>query len=297
LKPRNIKINLSGLVRNEKNQQPISANVDLTLKNQNPIHLTSNASVKFETPISETESYAIHASSKGFLPKDIEVKIPKLNNDTTLRVTVNLTPIAKKIFLEGQIRDKKTQQPVNSKLVIVYKPESQTSLVNVEGGKYSTEISKLGWYIVTASAEGYLTTIDSVKIDNEETTLITKDLALAPIEIGVTVRLKNIYFDFDKTTLKTESFVELNKVVDLLKQNPSLEIEIEGHTDSKGSDQYNKDLSQGRAQSVVDYIASQNISKSRLTAKGFGESKPIDTNETEEGKANNRRVEFTIVKK
>jgi OOP family OmpA-OmpF porin len=109
--------------------------------------------------------------------------------------------------------------------------------------------------------------------------------------------LKNIYFDFDKTTLKKESFVELNKVVDFLKQNGSVEIEIEGHTDNKGSDDYNANLSQGRSQAVVDYIVSQGIESFRLTAHGYGESKPIDSNDSEAGRANNRRVEFTVVKK
>jgi OOP family OmpA-OmpF porin len=109
--------------------------------------------------------------------------------------------------------------------------------------------------------------------------------------------LKNIYFDFDKTTLKSESFVELNKVVEFLKQNSHVEIEIAGHTDSKGADTYNQNLSQGRSQSVVDYLSSQGINSNRLTAQGYGESKPIDTNETEDGRANNRRVEFTVLKK
>jgi len=296
LKPRNIKINLSGIVYNEKTQLPISASLNLTSKDQPPINLTANATGKFDTHLQEVEGYSIHASAQGFLPKDVELKLPKLVNDTTIHLVVNLTPIGKRIYLEGIITDKKTQQPINAKLVSTNKPDLPQS-ITVDNGKYSFEVHKFGWYTLSASAEGYLNTMDSVSIENDEVTTIIKNLALAPIEIGVTVRLKNIYFDFDKTTLKPESFVELNKVVDLLKQNPSLEIEIEGHTDSKGSDQYNKDLSQGRAQSVVDYIATQNISKDRLTAKGFGESKPIDTNETEAGKANNRRVEFTIVKK
>jgi OmpA-OmpF porin, OOP family len=110
------------------------------------------------------------------------------------------------------------------------------------------------------------------------------------------VRLKNIYFDFDKTTLKSESFVELDKVVDFLKQNAKVSIEIAGHTDSKGSDTYNENLSQGRSQSVVDYLVTQGIDASRLQAHGYGESKPIDSNETDEGRANNRRVEFTVLK-
>ena len=223
--------------------------------------------------------------------------MPKLNNDTTLHVVVNLTPISKKLFLEGTISDKKTLLPLAAKLMVTNRRMNQKIPLEPKEGKYSLEIVNLGWYDITASAEGYLNFLDSIRIDTEEPNPVIRDIQLTPIEIGTTIRLKNIYFDYDKTTLKPESFVELNKVVELLKQNPSLEIEIEGHTDSQGSDQYNKDLSQGRAQSVVDYIASQNIVRTRLSAKGFGESKPIDTNDTDDGRANNRRVEFTIVKK
>jgi outer membrane protein OmpA-like peptidoglycan-associated protein len=109
--------------------------------------------------------------------------------------------------------------------------------------------------------------------------------------------LKNVYFDFDKTTLKTESYPELDKVVGFLQENTSVEIEIAGHTDFKGSDNYNVDLSQGRCQSVVDYLISQGVDSYRLTAQGYGESLPVDTNETDAGRANNRRVEFTVLKK
>ena len=151
--------------------------------------------------------------------------------------------------------------------------------------------------MITASAEGYLNTTDSVQLESEELSPAIRDLYLLPIEIGVTVRLKNIYFDFDKTTLKKESFTELNKVVDFLKQNSTVEIEIAGHTDNKGSDDYNANLSQGRSQAVVDYLISQGIESYRLTAHGYGESKPIDTNDTDAGRANNRRVEFTVLKK
>jgi len=110
------------------------------------------------------------------------------------------------------------------------------------------------------------------------------------------VRLKNIYFDYSKASLKKESFVELEKVVTFLNENPTVEIEIQGHTDSDGPDAANLSLSQNRSQSVVNYIISQGISSGRLRAKGFGETKPIDTNQTPEGRANNRRVEFTVLK-
>lgn len=144
--------------------------------------------------------------------------------------------------------------------------------------------------------EGYLNATDSIQAVDENQISLVKNLVMTPIEVGLTVRLKNIYFDFDKTTLKEESFVELNKVVDFLNQNPHISIEISGHTDSKGSDEYNLNLSQGRSQSVVDYLIGQGIAASRLQAHGYGETKPIDTNDTEEGRANNRRVEFTVLK-
>jgi OmpA-OmpF porin, OOP family len=166
----------------------------------------------------------------------------------------------------------------------------------VANGNYQSEIPSLGWYRISATAEGYLNGADSVDVNNPEVTPVVKDVFLAPIEVGLTIVLKNIYFDFDRTTLKPESFTELNKVVEFLQQNPRLEVEIAGHTDSKGSDTYNSNLSQGRSQSVVDYIISQGIDASRLTAHGYGEAKPIDTNDTEEGRANNRRVEFTVLK-
>lgn len=168
---------------------------------------------------------------------------------------------------------------------------------NTVDGRYDQAIPKLGWYLITASAEGYLNATDSVSAANEDSSPFTKDIYLQPIEVGVTVRLKNIYFAFDKTELKKESFTELNKVVEFLKSNPTVEIEIAGHTDSKGSDDYNLNLSQGRCQSVVNYLISQGIESSRLTPHGYGESNPIDTNDTDTGQANNRRVEFTIVKK
>jgi outer membrane protein OmpA-like peptidoglycan-associated protein len=149
--------------------------------------------------------------------------------------------------------------------------------------------------MISASAEGYMNATDSVQAEDDALSPFTRDIYLRPIEVGVTVVLRNIYFDFDKTTLKPVSFVELDKVVDFLKTNASVEVEIGGHTDSKGSDDYNKNLSQGRSQSVVDYIVSQGIDEFRLAAKGYGESWPIDTNDTDKGRANNRRVEFKVV--
>jgi len=298
LKPRNINIILSGMTYNEKTKQPIPAAIDVKLKElKQPISLKSAMAGKFETRIPEVDGYSIAASASGFLPYAKDFKIPRLNRDTILRVEIYLTPLAKQLALAGDIIDKKTNNKVAAaKLSIVQKSTSAGFSPAVNGGSYSQDIPGLGWYLFNATAEGYLNATDSVKVVDENTIPTLKNIYMTEIEVGMTVRLKNIYFDFDKTTLQQESYVELNKVVDFLKQNPKVSVEISGHTDSKGSDEYNLNLSQGRSQSVVDYLISQGIDVSRLQAHGYGETKPIDTNETEEGRANNRRVEFTILK-
>lgn len=297
--PRDIRIIITGTVYNEKSQQPIQANVVVTAGQSQPANLKSSVSGKFETRIPEVTAYTIQASQSGYLPKDLALTLPAgLGNDTIVVVDIYLTPIAKKLMLAGTVYDNKTNQPINAKVDAVMKNDRKINFkIAATGGKYEQEIKSLGTYRLTASAEGYLNATDSSEVADEETTPIIKDLYLQPIEVGLTVRLKNIYFDFDKATLKSESFVELNKVVEFLKSNPTVEIEISGHTDSKGSDDYNLNLSQGRSQSVVDYIVSQGIDAFRLTAHGYGEGKPIDTNDTDTGRANNRRVEFTVVKK
>lgn len=296
--PRDIKIMVAGTTYNEKSQQPIPVNLVVTAGDK-PANLKSSAAGRFETRIPEVTAYSIHASQEGFLPKDMALTLPaNLGNDTTVVVDIYLTPVAKKLLLAGTVYDSKTNKPITAKVDAVLKNNKRVTFsMSAPEGRYEQEIKTLGTYRLTASAEGYLNASDSSEVVDEETTPVIKDLYLQPIEVGLTVRLKNIYFDFDKTTLKSQSFVELNKVVEFLKSNPSVEIEISGHTDSKGSDDYNLNLSQGRSQSVVDYIVSQGIDAFRLTAHGYGESKPIDTNDTEAGRANNRRVEFTVVKK
>ncbi len=296
--PRDITVMVTGTIFNEKTQQAIQANVQVKPVDTETIVLPTKDDGKYETQIPEVNGFTVAASQEGFLPKDISIPLPTLGNDTTLYVDLYLTPIAKKLVLAGTIYDSKTMKPVASRLQVQLKGDRSMNLnLQAGAGKYEQEIKKMGWYMLSASAEGYLNASDSVEVLSEEMTPVIKDLILQPIEVGLTVRLKNIYFDFDKTSLKKESFVELNKVVDFLKGNLTVEIEIAGHTDSRGADEYNLNLSQGRSQAVVDYIASQGIDSSRLTAQGYGETKPIETNDTDEGRANNRRVEFTVVKK
>ncbi|MDJ1467110.1 OmpA family protein [Cytophagaceae bacterium DM2B3-1] len=127
--------------------------------------------------------------------------------------------------------------------------------------------------------------------------IISRDLYLVPIEKNVVVRLNNVFFDFDKIQLNDASYPELDRVAEFMVENPAITIEIAGHTDAMGTDEYNLKLSEGRVTSVKDYLTSRKgLDPGRIVVHGYGESVPLADNETEEGRAQNRRVEFKIIK-
>jgi outer membrane protein OmpA-like peptidoglycan-associated protein len=153
-------------------------------------------------------------------------------------------------------------------------------------------------YGIAVKKDGYLFHSENFNLpDNADYQEFEKDVELKKIEIGAAIVLRNIFFDFDKASIRPESANELDRLIKLLNENPSLKIELGSHTDSKGSDDYNMKLSDNRSKSVVDYLIAKGISSGRLVAKGYGETKPIDTNDTEEGRQNNRRSEFKILSK
>ena len=107
--------------------------------------------------------------------------------------------------------------------------------------------------------------------------------------------MKNIFFETNSFELKEESRIELNKLRDFLLKNKSVRIELSGHTDNIGSDPYNQKLSENRANSVKEFLFNQGLSANRITSKGYGKTQPVASNETEEGRALNRRTEFRII--
>ncbi len=152
-------------------------------------------------------------------------------------------------------------------------------------------------YDVSASSAGY--TFYSAKFDLtalEAYKEVTRDILLEPIATGAKIVLNNIYFALDSYQLLEESKFELQRTVKLMQDNPTMQVEISAHTDSTGSDEYNFDLSRKRAGSVIAYLTGHGIAKSRLLGKGHGETLPIASNSTEEGRQQNRRVEFQILR-
>ena len=162
-------------------------------------------------------------------------------------------------------------------------------------GEYLISIPSGKNYALNVSKKGFLFHSENFSLaDHNPTEPYQLDIKLQPLKTGESVVLKNIFFETNSFELKKESTVELDKLAQLLKDNPSMKIEIGGHTDNIGSDESNQKLSENRAKAVNDYLVKAGIVATRLTYKGYGKTKPIATNDTEEGRAQNRRTEFTV---
>src|SRR5450432_788002 len=206
------------------------------------------------------------------------------------------------VLVSGNVYNIKTKKPLSASLIYETLPDGAVAGNAVSGvtdGAFKIVLPYDKNYSIRASADHFFAISENMNLDSlikagyKE---IHKDLYLAPIEIGQVVRLNNVFFDNDKFDLRSESFIELDRVVQLLKENPAIEIELSAHTDSNGSDEHNFKLSDNRAKSVREYIISKGIDAKRMVSHGYGETKPVATNETDEGRQLNRRVEFTIMK-
>jgi len=173
-----------------------------------------------------------------------------------------------------------------------------------ETGRYRFEVEPLKRYKIMAEKENYFSkaiyvnTDDLTKVDS----IVNPNICLKRYEIGKPIILKDIYYDFDKATLRPQSYIVLDTIVSIMQDNTNIIIEMSAHTDSKGKDEYNMKLSQKRAQSCVDYLISKGISSERMIAKGYGETRPIAPNTMPNGKDNpegrqlNRRTEFKVLR-
>ncbi|MBR9977757.1 MAG: OmpA family protein [Bacteroidetes bacterium] len=163
-------------------------------------------------------------------------------------------------------------------------------------GEYKIALPMGSEYGVHADAEGFYPVSTHLDLgDLSSFDEVHRDLTLAPLTRGTSIRLNNIFFDFDSDRLRDESKPELDRLFTMLEANPSMIIQIDGHTDDYGGYEYNLNLSRQRAAAVVDYVVSQGISSVRLVPRGFGKTRPVATNQTEEGRQLNRRVEYTIL--
>jgi len=204
------------------------------------------------------------------------------------------------VLVQGKVYNSKTNEALGGVKILYERLPDGTEIglatSDPVSGAYKIVLPSGAKYGYLAEAEGYVAVNANIDLnDLEEYKEINQDLFLVPIETGATVRLNNIFFDFDRSSLKEDSKPELQRVAEFMKNNPGVEIEISGHTDSVGRSSYNQGLSDRRAKAVFDFLTENGITSERLVSRGFGESKPVTSNDTKEGQAQNRRVEFTIL--
>ncbi len=201
-------------------------------------------------------------------------------------------------YVRGLVRDAKTKKPLQTSVILTPLDNSPntTSYTNSNTGLFIVSLKTDIRYALTIDKDDYLfhsEYFDMPNVPVDEPFEIIIDLQ--KVEVGKSVVLNNIFFDTDKFELKEESKTELEKLRVFLQDNQAIRIEIAGHTDDMGSSTYNLTLSENRAKSVANYLIQNGIAEDRLTYKGYGDIRPIASNDSEEGKATNRRTEFTIL--
>lgn len=218
-----------------------------------------------------------------------------------------VSKIKKPKLIAGTVVDCKTNDVLAGAEVVVKDAANNTVFTGstTTSGTYNFSMEDFADVQISGTLKGYSpnSTSSNAPVDEnaEGTTLPALCLNKIP-EVGTVEVLENVYFAFNKAIVLDESHAALNKLAQMLKDNPTVSVEISGHTDSKGDDKYNQKLSEARAKSVVEYLISQGIDKSRLVAVGYGEAKPVaqntnsDGTDNPEGREKNRRTEFKVIK-
>jgi len=205
---------------------------------------------------------------------------------------------AQTLWVRGKVFDKSTGKglPSSVELTDLSTKESVSRLQTDETGNYLITLPKGKDYAFNVNRKGYLFFSDNFPLSQHAgDSAYHIDIPLQPIEADATIVLKNIFFDLNKYELKSQSQIELDKVVQLLKDNPTVKIQINGHTDNSGKTADNIVLSENRARSVTSYLTSKGIDATRLSFKGRGDTQPVADNSTAEGRALNRRTELKVI--
>lgn len=205
------------------------------------------------------------------------------------------------VLVQGKVLNARTQTPLEAVIRfddLTTGREEGEARSDPRTGDYRIVLTSGKNYGYHADAPGYLSVSENLELmDLAEYGELRKDLLLVPIEIGESIQLRNVFFMQSKPLLLPESYPELDRLVRIMKDNKTIEIQLEGHTDGRGDPRANLALSEERVEAVKQYLISKGISEKRIVGKGFGGAKPMVANDTEENRQLNRRVEFKIMKK
>ena len=257
---------------------------------------------EYEYQVPAGKLYRVRAEADGHTPQIHALDLSKITEDgKTSTENFSLDPAETLVTVRGKLTDVKTGLPLNAKVVFQTLPDGAvvgTVDTNPATGEYEYKLPVGKLYSVRAEADGHMP--DSYALDLRNVTEAGKidihNFVLSPIDAQAMVTLNTVLFKFNKATLLEQSYPELRRFADLLKANPNMTADISGHTDTTGDDTYNMWLSDWRATAVANYLVEQGIDRSRLKSSHFGETKPVESNDTYQGRSKNRRVEFKVVK-
>lgn len=203
------------------------------------------------------------------------------------------------VLVSGRVLNAATKQPIAT--AVAYESLTKGTTVGLarsepKNGQYSIVLPAGDLYGFRAEYEGFYPVSDQLDTRTLNSySEITRDLYLAPIQKNQTIILNNVFFDFRLSELRPESFAELNRLAEFLAAKPNVTIELAGHSDKVGSNAANMEISRNRVQAVKTYLESRGVAANRMKVVAYGATKPLDTNDTEEGRRRNRRVEFKII--
>ena len=206
----------------------------------------------------------------------------------------------KVLFIKGTVKSEAIAEPVKARIELKNLETKKISEIPLDTttGNYVAIAPFNDDYVMTVKKEGYVYETRYIsRIDSTFKTPAQLDVEIEPIELNKSYQINDIYFDFNKYELTNESMAVLDQLIEFLNENSKITIQVQGHTDNIGNDADNLHLSDNRAKSVFNYLLDKGIKSSRLTYKGFGKTMPVANNETEEGRARNRRTVFVITGK
>ena len=295
---------VSGIATNVLTKEPVEAEVKLVCLDNNQVYGVTKTNPE-DGSYSFTWIFNKYCHNYSLLPTDATFFVGAMNFNISVKAEMKeITYDLPFLSLSGKAINVATRQPIATVVNLICLDRGEiiaTTKTSPEDGSYSFSL------LVSADCHKYsLLAADtalfpvSINFDTEQIAELKDesfDLKLLPIEVKQTIRLNSIFFELGKSALQDESLPELNRMVKFMKDRPSLQIEIAGHTDNIGSHKHNHTLSHDRSKAVSDFLIQNGIDKKRMHVKGYGENKPVTSNDTEKGRRLNRRVEFTILKK
>ena len=287
------------LIRSSNTPLPSATNPKILVNGKAPDSVNIDPiSNRYQLWLPYGKDYRVEVQASGFETEQEKLLLSHIKGYK--EISKNLYVDTKRMAsVNGTIFDKKTGKPFAADVPLqIFLNDTIEANIIIDGESRNFQLDlPLGTsYTINAKAEGYYPMIETIDLSKEEQNVkVMKDLYLAPIEVGQSIRLNNIFFETAKAELKTESFPELDRVIIFLQDNPKMKIEIAGHTDNIGGASANKKLSAQRAKAVVKYVVMKGVDEDRISFKGYGSTKPEADNSTELGRSLNRRVEFTIL--